>query len=112
MNVVLTKFQKSEMGLKVQKVGNPFLKPKHTIMKISLHLFLRACNGVIQGNIPVFNEVALSGDTEHLGVHKLNRELFCRDCIHFILKTESNVFQILLSRHRAILWKQCPHQQK
>lgn len=44
--------------------------------------------GFIQGDVPVFSEAAVSGDTKHLGIYILNGELFCRDCIHFILQKE------------------------
>lgn len=50
--------------------------------------------GFIQGNLPVFSKAAMSGDTQHLWVYVLNGELFCRNCIHFILQRETNVFQI------------------
>lgn len=56
---------------------------------------------LIQGDVPVFSEAAMGGDTEHLGVYVLHGELFCGDCIHFILQNKNKYIShsMMLSRH-------------
>lgn len=69
----------------------------------------------IQGDLPVFSKVAMSGDTQHLWIHILQGELLYRDCIHFILQKENNINLNYMLLSRAIitlLWKYFPHQQE
>lgn len=59
--------------------------------------------GFTQGEVPVFSEAAMSGDTEHLGVYVLNGKLLCGDRVHFILQRETNVLQIACCCLEAIV---------
>lgn len=40
-------------------------------------------------HIPVFSEAAMSGDTKHLRLYILSRELLCWDRINFMLERET-----------------------
>lgn len=53
---------------------------------------MHQATGSTGGGSPVLSEAAVCGDTEHLGVDVLQGELFCRDCIDFILQRAQGVF--------------------